>query len=116
MEIFVRRLGDNQSEHKPKNRRSHATSRGARFRLRCSTNNWCLRAKDCATTDLTPPGSASLTKVVSKWAIRTNSSFMGSYIISSPPVFKTPQKQVNMPIFEIRDRSIDGLVRPLRDD
>ncbi len=44
IETFVRRFGANQSEHRPRNRRSHGASRGARFRRRCSTNNWCLRA------------------------------------------------------------------------
>src|ERR1700733_288538 len=37
-------------------------------------SNWCLSAIDSAATAPRPPGVASFATVVSRWAIRTNSS------------------------------------------
>jgi len=39
---------------------------GARFRVWCTTSNWCFNAIDSAATALTLPGHASLINVVSR--------------------------------------------------
>ena len=71
---------------------------------------------DCAATARTPPGRANLTSVVSEWAIRMNSSFIGDHITSPPLAFKTARRRAGVSVlqfayFRLKDKRKAGQTR-----
>ena len=75
---------------------------GARFRVRCMISNWCFSTIDSAATARAPPGGANLTTVASRWATKTNNSFIESELISRSLADKAARPREIVALFGIR--------------
>jgi hypothetical protein len=64
------RLGDTNSDPRPRRKRSNEFRFGARRRARLLMSNWCFSNKDSATTARTPPGQTSFAMVANRWTAR----------------------------------------------
>jgi hypothetical protein len=64
-------VGRTKSAIKPARMRSDVHKFGDRCRERVTIKSWCLRIRDSATMERTPPGRSRRNRVARKWMKRT---------------------------------------------